>query len=74
MSIFVQMLKPVNRFEVRTFQYIVIIVIFYFTDDHVCLNTQFSCDNGRCVPSSYVCDYENDCGDNSDETQDCGKS
>lgn len=28
----------------------------------------FTCDNGRCVPLSYVCDYTDDCHDNSDES------
>lgn len=27
----------------------------------------FTCDNGRCLPLSLICDYSNDCGDNSDE-------
>lgn len=34
---------------------------------HTCSATDFTCDNGRCVPLSYTCDYTNDCGDNSDE-------
>lgn len=27
----------------------------------------FQCNNGRCVPTSYRCDHDNDCLDNSDE-------
>lgn len=26
------------------------------------------CKSGRCIPSTFVCDSENDCGDFSDET------
>ena len=37
------------------------------TDDPGCDSYEFSCDNGQCVPESYTCDDENDCGDN-----DCG--
>ena len=33
-----------------------------------CSVDQFSCTNGACLPSDYVCDYENDCGDGSDES------
>ena len=32
-----------------------------------CSSSQFKCNNGNCVPSSYKCDRYNDCGDNSDE-------
>ena len=32
-----------------------------------CSSSQFKCNNGNCVPSSYKCDRANDCGDNSDE-------
>ena len=32
-----------------------------------CNSTQFLCKNGRCTNSSNVCNYNNDCGDNSDE-------
>ena len=32
-----------------------------------CNSTDNLCKNGRCVSSSSVCNYYNDCGDNSDE-------
>ena len=38
-----------------------------FLFDPSCLSSQFQCTNGKCVPSSYRCDNDNDCGDNSDE-------
>lgn len=33
----------------------------------MCAARQFQCDNNRCVPLTWVCEGENDCGDNSDE-------
>ena len=36
-----------------------------------CYSDEFTCDNGECVPESWICDYYNDCGDHSDE-EDCG--
>ena len=39
-----------------------------------CSSTEFTCVNPRkCVPVSYICDGDNDCGDNSDETNCAGK-
>ncbi|KAJ8278768.1 hypothetical protein COCON_G00058340 [Conger conger] len=32
-----------------------------------CLETEFQCAAGRCVPALWVCDNEDDCGDGSDE-------
>jgi len=29
--------------------------------------TEMYCDNGHCVPLSYICDGDNDCTDSSDE-------
>ncbi|XP_042229112.1 MAM and LDL-receptor class A domain-containing protein 2-like [Homarus americanus] len=37
---------------------------------HVCPDDQFTCGNGVCVNDSQVCDFSNDCGDNTDEYPD----
>lgn len=38
----------------------------------VCPNSwDFTCDNQRCIPKSWLCDGDDDCLDNSDENQNC---
>ncbi|KAF6729854.1 SCO-spondin [Oryzias melastigma] len=32
-----------------------------------CLESEFACAAGRCIPSQWLCDNEDDCGDGSDE-------
>lgn len=39
-----------------------------------CEATEFPCENGRCIPKSWKCDSENDCGDGSDEGDFCSKN
>ncbi|XP_052280310.1 low-density lipoprotein receptor-related protein 12-like isoform X2 [Dreissena polymorpha] len=41
--------------------------LFYNFTDHVIRTCQFTCNNTRCVPESYRCDGQDDCGDDSDE-------
>ena len=42
--------------------------LFIFT---ACESGDFPCDNGKCIPEGYVCNYVNDCGDFSDEPKFC---
>ncbi|CAL4147046.1 unnamed protein product, partial [Meganyctiphanes norvegica] len=36
-----------------------------------CESDHFQCTNGGCIPTHLMCDQENDCGDNSDESELC---
>ena len=38
-----------------------------------CKNEELRCENGRCVTKNLICDGYNDCGDFTDERQDCGE-
>ena len=44
--------------------------IFNFSGG-VCSTHEFLCANEQCVPLTWTCDGEDDCGDNSDETTSC---
>uniref|UniRef100_A0A671RGZ8 Low-density lipoprotein receptor-related protein 1-like n=1 Tax=Sinocyclocheilus anshuiensis TaxID=1608454 RepID=A0A671RGZ8_9TELE len=47
-------------------------VVAIYADERTCEPYQFRCKNNRCVPGRWQCDYDNDCGDNSDEDK-CGR-
>ncbi|KAL7834135.1 hypothetical protein AOLI_G00290950 [Acnodon oligacanthus] len=39
--------------------------------NHTCSEDSFRCRNQLCVPQSFVCDHDDDCGDGSDESPEC---
>ena len=39
--------------------------------DVICEEYEFKCNNHKCIHSSLKCDGKDDCGENSDETEDC---
>ena len=45
-----------------------IVLLITACDEH-----QFTCTDGRCIPDSVTCNGVDDCGDNSDEEDPCGK-
>ena len=36
-----------------------------------CPDANFTCENKRCIPKTMKCDGKDDCGDNTDENDDC---
>lgn len=38
-----------------------------FAENTTCENTYFKCNNSRCIPGRWRCDYDDDCRDGSDE-------
>ncbi|KAF7287770.1 hypothetical protein GWI33_003404 [Rhynchophorus ferrugineus] len=71
------------RFPNVTFVFIGILCYFFggsignpgsnATEGSQCSLRQFRCANKKCIPVAFVCDNENDCGDNSDELA-CSKN
>ncbi len=41
------------------------------SSDSVCKQSEYQCQNGRCVSTNRFCNAINDCGDNSDEPRFC---
>lgn len=39
----------------------------FFASDDTCRSDEFTCANKHCIQQMWVCDNDNDCGDNSDE-------
>lgn len=37
-------------------------------DQHTCPSDRFKCKNNRCIPNRWLCDGDNDCGNNEDES------
>lgn len=44
---------------------------YYISGNEYCSLSQYSCSNGHCIPTQWKCDEEDDCQDNSDESE-CG--
>ena len=42
-------------------------------DIPACGRDEFTCGNGKCVPKDVLCDGLNQCGDATDEIQNCGR-
>lgn len=39
-----------------------------YVPETTCSASEFMCKSGRCIPATFKCDSENDCGDFSDES------
>lgn len=52
----------------KSFSYFLLgrLIFTSFVTD-VCSSKHFQCANGKCIPLAWVCEGEDDCGDNSDE-------
>lgn len=52
---------------------VLVIIAFFFFAESTCLPGQFRCQEGTCIPSLAVCNYQKDCDKGDDELQGCCK-
>ena len=45
--------------------------VLHLSIDRICPSQNFLCANDKCLAAYYMCDGNNDCGDNSDESTIC---
>lgn len=45
----------------------------FLAPNNTCNENTFMCSNKVCIPKQFVCDHDDDCGDGSDESLQCGK-
>ncbi len=49
-----------------------LLFLFHSVFNNTCKAGEFMCQNRQCIPKHFVCDHDNDCGDGSDESLECG--
>lgn len=66
--------------SVRKFVYLILsnfisflCTVFSLAPNNTCDENAFMCRNNICIPKQFVCDHDDDCGDGSDESLECGK-
>ncbi|CAG2053766.1 unnamed protein product [Timema podura] len=47
--------------------YLSLYLILCVAETRTCSDKEFTCNDGRCIPSRWQCDNEKDCADDSDE-------
>lgn len=50
-----------------------IFVLSFLAPNNTCDENTFICHNKVCIPKQFVCDHDDDCGDGSDESLQCGE-
>lgn len=45
----------------------------FLAPNNTCSENTFMCRNKVCIPKQFVCDHDDDCGDGSDESLQCGE-
>lgn len=54
-------------------RFIFIFFIYFSAPVTTCDENTFMCSNKVCIPKQFLCDHDDDCGDGSDESPECGK-